>query len=103
MIWIEFKDDLVIDGLKLEDTSASTLAQQFKAIDFGDYDVLKDTPTSIVINFQMMNLEVIKSGQPSGVIDYLAKPEMMEKFKMKQVLSYDQVGKFVAHNRLEWV
>ena len=101
MVWVQFKEDLVLDTLNLEDIAAMNLAEQFKEIDLGDYDVEKDTPSSIVINFRKVNTKVIESGEIPGVIEYLSKQEMMDKFKINKVASYDQAPKFVAHNFID--
>ena len=100
-IWIEFNEDLQVDGLKLADLSAATFAEILKEEDLGDFQIYKETKESIILAFYSINQDVIKNRKAAGVIQYLKKQEKMEKYKIKRVLSYDEAPKFVAHNRLE--
>jgi len=100
-VWIEFNEDLKIGELELQDLSAATISEMFKEEDLGDFQTYKETKESIIMVFYYINKDVIKNKKPAGVIQYLKKQEMMEKYKIKRVLSYDEAPKFVAHNRLE--
>ena len=100
-VWIEFNEDLKIDGLELQDLSAATISAMFKEEDLGDFQIYKETKDSVIMVFHYINKDVIKNKKAAGVIQYLNKQDKLEKCKIKRVLSYDEAPKFVAHNRLE--
>ena len=93
LIWLRFSDKLNIAEL-----SAEAVAMLFN--DLGDFQVQKDMPQSVILNFFHINKASLQPHEASaeGIMAFIS--ERKDQFNVAEVCSYDQAPKFVAHDHL---
>ena len=53
------------------------------------------------MTFENINKDVVKNNKPLGVVNHFKNKDIMEKYKILQVMSYEDAPKFKAHNIIE--